>query len=117
MNELTPDVKSVFGRALALASVGERAAYLDDACAGHPAVRAEVDARLLAHGRAGDFLTPPQPPPEAAVTGSLRPAAEQAGALIAGRYKLLQQIGEGGMGSVWMADQTEPVRRRVAVKL
>src|SRR5262245_45079867 len=46
-----------------------------------------------------------------------RPAAEAAGTLIAGRYKLLQQIGEGGMGSVWMADQTEPVRRRVAVKL
>ena len=46
-----------------------------------------------------------------------RPAAEAAGTLIAGRYKLLQQIGEGGMGTVWMADQTEPVRRRVAVKL
>ncbi len=45
------------------------------------------------------------------------PAAEAAGTLIAGRYKLLQQIGEGGMGTVWMADQTEPVKRRVAVKL
>jgi serine/threonine protein kinase/WD40 repeat protein len=117
MNELTPDVKSVFGRALALASAGERAAYLDGACAGHPALRAEVDALLRAHGRAGDFLNTPEPSPEAAVTGSLRPAAGQPGALIAGRYKLLQQIGEGGMGSVWMADQTEPVRRRVAVKL
>jgi hypothetical protein len=84
MNELTPDVKSVFGRALALASAGERAAYLDGACAGHPALRAEVDA-LLRAGRAGDFLNTPEPPPEAAVTGSLRPAAEQPGALIAGR--------------------------------
>jgi hypothetical protein len=46
-----------------------------------------------------------------------RPAAEDAGTVIAGRYKLLQQIGEGGMGTVWMADQTEPVKRRVAVKL
>ncbi len=46
-----------------------------------------------------------------------RPAAEAAGTVIAGRYKLLQQIGEGGMGTVWMADQTEPVKRRVAVKL
>ncbi len=46
-----------------------------------------------------------------------RPAAEAAGSVIAGRYKLLQQIGEGGMGTVWMADQTEPVKRRVAVKL
>jgi serine/threonine-protein kinase len=45
------------------------------------------------------------------------PPAEAAGTLIAGRYKLLQLIGEGGMGSVWMAEQTEPVRRRLAVKL
>src|SRR5205823_306932 len=43
--------------------------------------------------------------------------AETEGTVVAGRYKLLQQIGEGGMGSVWMADQTEPVKRRVAVKL
>jgi serine/threonine protein kinase/tetratricopeptide (TPR) repeat protein len=50
-------------------------------------------------------------------TESLPVAAEVAGTVIAGRYKLLQQIGEGGMGSVWMADQTEPVKRRVAVKL
>src|SRR5919198_588746 len=47
---------------------------------------------------------------------SLPPAAD-AGTVIAGKYKLLQPIGEGGMGSVWMADQTEPVKRRVAVKL
>ena len=46
-----------------------------------------------------------------------RPVAEVAGTVIAGRYKLLQLIGEGGMGSVWMADQIEPIKRRVAVKL
>src|SRR5439155_6236510 len=49
--------------------------------------------------------------------GSVRLANEAEGTVIAGRYKLLQQIGEGGMGTVWMADQTEPVKRRVAVKL
>ncbi|MDG3008416.1 serine/threonine-protein kinase [Paludisphaera mucosa] len=48
---------------------------------------------------------------------SLQFSAESAGTVVAGRYKLLQQIGEGGMGTVWMADQTDPVRRRVAVKL
>jgi serine/threonine protein kinase/tetratricopeptide (TPR) repeat protein len=51
-----------------------------------------------------------------ATTAAHTPAAD-AGTVIAGRYKLLQQIGEGGMGTVWMADQTEPVKRRVAVKL
>ena len=50
-------------------------------------------------------------------TAGYAPISEQPGTIIAGRYKLLQQIGEGGMGSVWMADQTEPVKRRVAVKL
>jgi eukaryotic-like serine/threonine-protein kinase len=45
------------------------------------------------------------------------PAAERAGVMIAGRYKLVQPIGEGGMGTVWLADQTEPVKRQVAVKL
>jgi eukaryotic-like serine/threonine-protein kinase len=52
--------------------------------------------------------------------GPTTPAASQEdkpGALIAGRYKLLQQIGEGGMGTVWMAEQLEPIRRQVALKL
>jgi serine/threonine protein kinase len=56
------------------------------------------------------------PRPSEGVTGTHRPA-ESPGTIIAGKYKLLQQIGEGGMGSVWMADQVEPVKRRIAVKL
>ena len=58
--------------------------------------------------------TPSSSPPRE--TCSDQPTATE-GTIVAGRYKLLQQIGEGGMGSVWMADQTEPVKRRVAVKL
>src|SRR6185295_73048 len=49
-------------------------------------------------------------------TGDYAPK-EQPGAIIAGRYKLLEQIGEGGMGEVWVADQLEPIKRRVALKL
>jgi serine/threonine protein kinase/Tfp pilus assembly protein PilF len=55
---------------------------------------------------------------EEAFTGTYKPAPVEAeGTLIANRYKLRQQIGEGGMGTVWMADQTEPIKRKVAVKL
>ncbi len=104
----------------------ERAALLDRECAGDPALRARVEALLAAHfapgsplglpaGEPADGARPFAPPPGPTVTH--RTAAEAEGTVIAGRYKLLQQIGEGGMGSVWMADQTEPVKRRVAVKL
>src|SRR3974377_554838 len=57
------------------------------------------------------YLHPTQPPDHAP------PAGEHVGALIAGRYKLLEQIGEGGMGTVWVAEQMHPVRRKVALKL
>ncbi len=50
-------------------------------------------------------------------TGAWAPADAAAGNLIAGRYKLLEKIGEGGMGEVWVAEQTQPVRRKVALKL
>src|SRR5262245_52098986 len=104
----------------------ERAALLDRVCAGDPALRARVEALLAAHFAPDSPLDLPAggvvdgtrsfaPPPDS--TASHRTAAEAAGAVVAGRYKLLQQIGEGGMGSVWMADQTEPVKRKVAVKL
>jgi tetratricopeptide (TPR) repeat protein len=54
-------------------------------------------------------------PPER--TGAYTPAEEAIGTVVAGRYKLLEQIGEGGMGTVWVAEQTQPVRRKVALKL
>jgi serine/threonine protein kinase/tetratricopeptide (TPR) repeat protein len=90
----------------------ERDRYLDAACAGDPGLRAEVDSLLAAAARAGGFLEVPA----AGVTVDLSPTADRAGATI-GPYKLLQPLGEGGMGAVWMADQAVPVRRKVAVKL
>jgi serine/threonine protein kinase/tetratricopeptide (TPR) repeat protein len=113
----SPDLtESVFAAAVALADPAERAAYLDQACANNPALRARIDALLRAHDRAGHLLDRP-----AAVSGESTAAyistGEQAGTIIAGRYKLLEAIGEGGMGTVWAAEQTEPVRRKVALKL
>jgi eukaryotic-like serine/threonine-protein kinase len=101
---------------------GERAAYLDEACAGDAALRQRVDELLWAVEEAGAFLQDPAPgaqrPTDVAFPNSLPNAAcgEKVGDCI-GPYKLLQQIGEGGCGVVYMAEQEEPVRRRVALKI
>ncbi len=114
---------AVFGNARRL-SATERAAYLDEACAGDSALRQRVEELLRAGERAEGFLQEPAPgaqrPEPASATPMLVPnlpaPGEKAGDRI-GRYKLLQQIGEGGCGIVYMAEQEEPVRRRVALKV
>jgi WD40 repeat protein/serine/threonine protein kinase len=106
--------EEIFHEALARGSPEERAAYLDQACAGDPTQRAAVEALLRANVGAGGFLEPPAP----ALAATLdEPPITQAPGAVLGPYKLLERIGEGGMGTVWMARQTEPVRRLVAVKL
>ncbi len=86
----------------------ERGAYLDRECAGDAALRAQVETLLVAHREAGAFLAAP--------TVDHAAGGEERGAVI-DRYKLLEKIGEGGFGEVWRAQQTEPVRRRVALKV
>jgi serine/threonine protein kinase len=112
MSEPSLPEESLFAQALELRTAARRAAFLDRACADNPALRAEVEALLRAHERSGDLLDLPENPP---ATTDL-PAGEHLGTLL-GPYKLLEQIGEGGMGTVWMAEQTEPIQRRVAVKV
>jgi hypothetical protein len=87
----------------------KRGAYLTGACGKDLALRAKVEALLTADAEAGSFLGSPESEQGARVQ-------ERAGAQI-GRYKLLEQIGEGGMGAIWMAEQREPVKRRVALKI
>jgi eukaryotic-like serine/threonine-protein kinase len=113
--EPQPDVKSIFGCALEIVDPGRRTAYLDEACAHAPGVRAEVDELLAMHDRAGGFLHRPAAV-AADVTMAYQPLAEGPGTRV-GPYKLLQEIGEGGMGTVFMAEQEEPVRRKVALKI
>jgi serine/threonine protein kinase len=96
----------------------ERAAFLDDACAGDPALRQRVDELLQVGEKAGAFLQKPAAAPPGP-GGTIRVTAfsvEKLGDRV-GRYKILQQIGEGGCGVVYMAEQEEPVRRRVALKV
>ncbi len=100
--------EEIFADALALEPAA-RAAFLDEACAGDPERRARIEALLRAYGNARtEFLSPPRSQP---------PAAEEIPGTRIGRYKLLEKIGEGGCGVVWMAEQSEPVRRRVALKV
>jgi serine/threonine protein kinase len=118
---------TIFEQALALGSPQEREAYLREACAGDAAMLERLHGLLLAHGLAGGFLEHQRPPPAAgqpnepsldSTPGSNPPlpGKETCGNRI-GRFKLLQQIGEGGCGVVYMAEQEEPVRRRVALKV
>ena len=135
--------ESLFQQALSR-SPEERAAFLEQACAGQPELRTAVELLLSAHEKTGNILDQPPtdlgktvdsdygeargmtteafpPNPEDGLTPlsgtqAYRPNME-AGAVIAGRYTLQQKIGEGGMGEVWIAQQTEPVRRKVAIKL
>jgi eukaryotic-like serine/threonine-protein kinase len=113
MGEWNPEANDLFLKALERASPEERSSYLDEACGRNPELRALVVALLEAGERAGDFLESPAPGLTATAT---TPAAEGPGTMI-GPYKLLELIGEGGMGAVWLAEQARPIRRKVALKL
>jgi tetratricopeptide (TPR) repeat protein len=91
----------------------ERASYLDSACGKDADLRERIEALLREHDQLGSFL---ESPAAASVATVDDPVSEAAGMRL-GPYKLLQEIGEGGMGTVWMAEQQEPVRRLVALKV
>jgi serine/threonine protein kinase len=106
---------SLLGEAVEHSSPEERAAFLDKACAGDAGRRARIEELLRVHQAAGNFLQGNRPAGEAIATVD-EPSREGPGAAI-GPYRLLEQIGEGGFGVVFMAEQTQPVRRKVALKI
>src|SRR5580704_879316 len=108
------DIRTIFCEAVGRESAQARAEYLTGACHGDAELRARVDGLLKAHDEAGGFLERESPRLAATVNS---PADVEVPGNVIGPYKLLEQIGEGGFGIVYMADQQAPVRRRVALKI
>src|SRR5262249_26985778 len=104
--------RDIFMAAVEKSDATERTTFLDDACGSNYELRQHVDRLLYAHEQPGSFLDK-----GAVANGTVDLAiAERLGTVI-GPYKLLQQIGEGGMGVVYMAQQERPVQRTVALKI
>src|ERR1051326_6042730 len=108
MSQPKEQVQAIFEAALALETDAQRNQYLNRACP-DPELRREVEAVLAAHANPDSIFVDMTERVDAA-------PSEQMGELI-GRYKLLEKLGEGGFGSVWLAEQKEPIRRKVALKL
>ena len=108
------DEQTIFGEAIKRKSPAERDAYLDLACAKDEELRRSVNLLLKAHEKAGVFLE--DAPSFAAPTIDQSALSEELGTYI-GPYKLHEEIGEGGMGTVFMALQKKPIRRKVALKV
>src|SRR5947209_3060655 len=114
MTASRPDNEAIFHAARDIPDPDRRREYVREACGGDETRIAHVEA-LLAAADAPDSLLDRRAGSDSVATID-QPATERPGTVI-GPYKLLDQIGEGGMGTVWMAQQTEPVKRLVAVKL
>ena len=106
--------KAIFRAARAIEDTAQRAVYLEAACGADCELKSRVYSLLEAADEAGAFLE--SPPIKADLVTETRIAAATPGEKI-GPYKLLEQIGEGGFGAVYMADQLRPIQRRVALKI
>src|SRR5262245_47749458 len=106
-------VKELFAAALDLPDPQARQALLDRECDDDHDLRKRLGVLIAAHERPESALEKPFAAPEMTIDAP----ADIAGTIVGGRYKLLEEIGEGGMGTVWMAEQREPVKRLIALKL
>jgi eukaryotic-like serine/threonine-protein kinase len=108
--------RSIFMEALDLSDPQEEQSHLRRACGDDEQLRARVEALLRSHRGAAEFVLDQTPAVDVSKSIGIFQQLEAPGTVI-GPYKLLEQVGEGGMGAVYMAEQLSPVRRRVALKL
>jgi serine/threonine protein kinase/tetratricopeptide (TPR) repeat protein len=113
MHQEAPNIEEVFFAALEIESQEARSAFLDQAC-GDPELRRRVERLLARDAQSSGFLEAPAAPPTVTVES---PSLPEGPSTVIGPYKLREQIGEGGMGVVYVAEQTQPVRRKVALKI
>jgi eukaryotic-like serine/threonine-protein kinase len=106
--------RTAFMEALEIADLSRRSEFLDRACVGDTQMRARVEDLLKAHSEPGPFME--RPAAGLATMIDQSPGFERPGAMI-GPYRLIEQIGEGGMGIVFVAEQVQPIRRQVALKV
>jgi hypothetical protein len=107
------NIDTILCHAVEIESPDDRQKYLDEACAGDVEIRQQIEQLIHNHFNAGSFL---EAPAAAVATIDMPPVTETVGSVI-GPYKLMEQIGEGGMGVVYVAQQVKPVRRKVALKI
>ena len=114
MRTVPLDEQAIFQVAIQMASADARVKYLNQVCGDDVALFDRLNALLQVHDERPEFLE--SPPPGLDLTAPPAVSHDDSGTRI-GPYKLLQQIGEGGFGVVYMAEQTEPIRRKVALKI
>src|SRR5438045_1871339 len=113
MKRTPGQIESILAAAVEVNSEAGRREFLDQACAGDAELKRRVEELMENHFRAGNFLESPAADLVSAVDSSLTACP----GTIIGPYKLLEQIGEGGFGVVYLAEQQQPVRRKVALKI
>ncbi len=113
IDDMNPAIDEIYATALECGTQEQRSAYLDQVCAGNVELRRRLDRLLRAELELGDFLESPAPE----VASAFVPAPAEAPGTIIGPYTLAEQIGEGGFGIVYVANQENPVRRQVALKI
>src|SRR5262249_50715742 len=115
MRENAPNDLTIFNAALEISGPAERAAYIDAACGADSVLREKILSLLAAYESGADALDRFGGPGAAGLRAEARDAGRPGSVIV--RYKLLETLGEGGCGVVYVAEQDQPVRRRVALKV